>query len=239
MNSLGKNIEELEEKVFNADKKEIKILSDDILRINAEENINRQVYTQHLLIDPKWHTGVDVRIREEIHNSGEFEFYFGVKETPERLSEISINRELFYSIYEEKSSNLLGYLGFTPIENDSLEVEIYIFKGYRKKGYATEALSCILQKIFGSELFVERESIREGIITERIVSTVRRENVASQKMMEKLGFKRNENMAIGFSMMVNPEDENEMSFFEIVEYVLEKEDMMRSTRYCRSGSDSL
>ncbi len=115
----------------------------------------------------------------------------------------------------------------------------YIFKGYRKKGYATEALSCILQKIFGSELFVERESIREGIITERIVSTVRRENVASQKMMEKLGFKRNENMAIGFSMMVNPEDENEMSFFEIVEYVLEKEDMMRSTRYCRSGSDSL
>lgn len=238
MHSINEEIEGLEEKVFNADETEIKILSDDILRINAEENINKQVYTQHLLIDSKWHAGVDVRIREEIHNSGEFEFYFGVRETPGRLSEISINRELFYSIYEEKSSNLLGYLGFTEIEN-ALEVEIYIFKEYRKRGYATEALSCILRKIFASELFVERESIRERIKTERIVSTVRRENIASQKMMEKLGFKRNENIAIGFSLMVNPEDENEMSFFEIVEYVLEKKDMMQSTRYYRSGSNSL
>ena len=96
-----------------------------------------------------------------------------------------------------------------------------------------------MQKIFASELFVERESIRERIKTERIVSTVRRENIASQKMMEKLGFKRNENIAIGFSLMVNPEDENEMSFFEIVEYVFEKKDMMQSTRYYRSGSNSL
>lgn len=36
MNSLENNIEELEEKVINADEKEIKKLSDDILRINVE-----------------------------------------------------------------------------------------------------------------------------------------------------------------------------------------------------------
>lgn len=78
-----------------------------------QKNKNGTGYTPRLIIKPDWNSTIDVKIREEMHKMNEFELYFGIKETPERLQEISMNRALFYFIYEKESNNLIGYLGFT------------------------------------------------------------------------------------------------------------------------------
>lgn len=178
-------------------------------------------YTPRLIVNPDWDPSIDVKICEEIHKANEFEFYYGIKENPERLQEMSINRALFYSIYEKESNNLVGYLGFTE-KGEVWEPEIYIFSSYRGKGYGAEALKVIITGLFTGLLLVEREGKMEKVVTEQIVSTVREENIASQRMMEKIGFKRNEDVACCFIGYINSDEEEDNSFIKVEEYSLTK-----------------
>lgn len=68
-----------------------------------QRNINGGRCTPRLVIKPDWNPTIDKKIQEEIHKTDEFEFYFGVKETLERLQEISINRELFFLFMKKKA----------------------------------------------------------------------------------------------------------------------------------------
>ena len=95
-----------------------------------QKNINEKIYTERLCLNPEWKMENDIRFRKEIHEAGEFELYFGPKETPERLLEISINEKLYYSIYENETKEYIGYLGirYNPV---FWEPQIYIFKEYK------------------------------------------------------------------------------------------------------------
>lgn len=188
----------------------------------TQRNRNEEKCTLRLRITPEWSEEIDIRIREEIHVANEFEFYFGVTETLERLKEVSINRELYFSIYLKESNQLIGYLGFSE-NGDAWEPEIYIFKGHRGKGYGTEALKGMLYELLTEGLVVKMDGKKENVVTERVVSTVRVENIASQRMMEKLGFQKLEKVACCFAGYINPEKEEDSSIFEIVEYAMTKQ----------------
>lgn len=49
-----------------------------------QKNINGDMYTARLKITSVWNEGIDVRLRQAIHDAHEFEYYFGVSETQER-----------------------------------------------------------------------------------------------------------------------------------------------------------
>lgn len=186
-----------------------------------QKNLNEEVCSSRLIIRSKWNKEIDQEIREEIHMMDEFEFYFGITETPERLQQFTINRELFYSIIEKEHNVLIGYLGFTEREN-AWEPEIYIFNSFRGNGFGTEALKTMISKLFAGVLFVKQNGEKEKITTECVISTVRAENIASHRMMEKIGFKRDEDVACCFALFINPENEEDSGFFEIAEYSLTK-----------------
>ena len=186
-----------------------------------QKNINGEVYTRYLLISPEWKPEIDIQIQKEIHDGKDFEAYYGVPETEELLHSISVNGDLFYIIYVRDSNEMAGYIGFTERE-ESWEPEIYIFTKYRRLGYATEVLQVMICGLFAELLMVERNGEKERVKTERIVSTVKKDNIVSQKLLEKIGFQSDCDIASGFMLLFSDEEDDESYFFEIYRYFITK-----------------
>ena len=156
-----------------------------------QKNKNKECITTRLKLTPQWNELIDLKIQEEIHHSGEFEFYFGIQETEERLKKLTINDELFYSIYQRTDDKLIGYLGISE-RLDSWEPEIYIFREFRNHGYGAEALTALLHEVFFGKLVVFEKGKKKTIQIDSVEATVRRENIVSQRMLEKVGFVKKE-----------------------------------------------
>lgn len=159
---------------------------------------------------------IDERILEEIRFAGEYEFYFGVKETPEFSKMFTINRPLFYAVYQKEDDALIGYVGLHDTM-DYYEPEIYIFKKSRGQGYGTEALRALLGAAWRGIIKLNNKADASGASC--IEATVRKENLASQRMLEKVGFQQG---YIGFGMSAEEESDD---FISILGYVLHKEDL--------------
>ena len=188
-----------------------------------QKNKNRECITTRLKLTPEWNEFIDTKIQEEIHHSGEFEFYFGIQETEERLKKLTINEELFYSIYESADDKLIGYMGISE-RFDSWEPEIYIFREFRNHGYGTEALVTLLHEFFSGKLVVFEKGKEKTIQVDSVDATVRSENIVSQRMMEKVGFVKNEDVAEWLAFVSEDElIEEDSEFMPIVSYSLTKQ----------------
>jgi ribosomal-protein-alanine N-acetyltransferase len=95
-----------------------------------------------------------------------------------------------FGVFEKESGKLIGYCGLQYLDNTT-EVEIYygFFSDYWGKGIATEAAAAVLD--FGFE------QVKLG----RIVGVTHPENTASQKVLQKIGLKK-EKMAHFYGMDV-------------------------------------
>lgn len=188
-----------------------------------QKNKNGECITTRLKLTPEWNELIDLKIQEEIHNSGEFEFYFGIQETKERLKKLTINEELFYSIYQSTDDKLIGYLGISE-RFDSWEPEIYIFREFRNHGYGAEALATLLHEFFSGKLVVFEKGKKKTIQVDSVEATVRSENIISQRMMEKVGFVKNEEVVEWLAFVAEDELIGEDSeFMPIVSYSLTKQ----------------
>ena len=188
-----------------------------------QKNKNKECITTRLKLTPQWNELIDLKIQEEIHHSGEFEFYFGIQETEERLKKLTINDELFYSIYQRTDDKLIGYLGISE-RLDSWETEIYIFREFRNHGYGAEALTALLHEVFFGKLVVFEKGKKKTIQIDSVEATVRRENIVSQRMLEKVGFVKKEEVVEWLAFV--SEDEltgADSDFMPIVSYSLTKQ----------------
>jgi len=188
-----------------------------------QKNKNKECITTRLKLTPQWNELIDLKIQEEIHHSGEFEFYFGIQETEERLKKLTINDELFYSIYQRTDDKLIGYLGISE-RLDSWEPEIYIFREFRNHGYGAEALTALLHEVFFGKLVVFEKGKKKTIQIDSVEATVRRENIVSQRMLEKVGFVKKEEVVEWLAFV--SEDEltgADSDFMPIVSYSLTKQ----------------
>ncbi|MBP3622425.1 MAG: GNAT family N-acetyltransferase [Lachnospiraceae bacterium] len=157
--------------------------------------------TERLIMESAHIVDKSKDIANAIHKAGEFEWFYGIKETKERLEMISINCKCFYNIFD-REGKFLGYVGFSP-EGEDYEVEIYIIKKYRRRGYATECLNRMIREAFLGSI----EDIQDKNFT-KIVSSVRKENIPSCALMEKCGFENSKAVAdlcVLFHMMPDEE----------------------------------
>lgn len=135
----------------------------------------------------------------------------------------TINDELFYSIYQRIDDKLIGYLGISE-RLDSWEPEIYIFREFRNHGYGAEALTALLHEVFFGKLVVFEKGKKKTIQIDSVEATVRRENIVSQRMLEKVGFVKNEEVVEWLAFV--SEDEltgADSDFMPIVSYSLTKQ----------------
>jgi ribosomal-protein-alanine N-acetyltransferase len=86
----------------------------------------------------------------------------------------------FFAIIEKESKNLIGYCGVGGIAYDRTENEVFyaIEKGFWGKGYATEVGKAMLEYGF----------IQLGL--KKIIAAVHIKNLASIRVLEKIGLKR-------------------------------------------------
>ena len=122
------------------------------------------------------------------HVTGADEIYFqyGEEASDELIGCIREPTEgvLYYSIISKDTNAMTGYVGIT-LENSN--VEFYIFKEYRRRGYASEALAGFINAYMDGEITGKAE---ESVIAETLSV-----NAASIGLLEKLGFQK---QAIGF-----------------------------------------
>ena len=106
----------------------------------------RRIETERLIIESTFIVDKSKELVQAIHEAGEFEWYFGVEETEQRLKDASIRRKWFYNIFD-RERNFVGYLGFHQ-DGDDYEIEIYIIKEFRRRGYARECLKVMMREVF-------------------------------------------------------------------------------------------
>jgi RimJ/RimL family protein N-acetyltransferase len=105
--------------------------------------------------------------------------YNGVfDESFEKFQKEYISRFHFYSsIIEKKSKKIIGAVRLSPPEYEP-DLAIWIFKSYRNKGYGYKAFSLGLRYCFNK---LKLEKVGAGCYEN---------NVASMRMLEKIGFVR-------------------------------------------------
>lgn len=85
------------------------------------------------------------------------------------------------AVCEKGTGQMLGYVGLMPeIMDDSANLEFYIFKEYRRQGFATEAIQAFLSQFHSGALF--------GFPGKTVIAEVVYENDPSKMLIEKLGF---------------------------------------------------
>ena len=144
-----------------------------------------RIETERLVI-----TEFDLSMAESVHKNSldednrrfvpdeVFETIEDAKETIEFLMSVYENGDgpLVYPVLLKDGTNV-GYVQLVPIE-EGYEVGYHIGKEYTKKGYATEALKAFLHEIMQ----------KKGL--DKVYGICVSENIASIKVMEKCGFKK-------------------------------------------------
>lgn len=89
---------------------------------------------------------------------------------------------VYYSIHLPETDEMIGYIGFcnNPEYPCCNEIEYYIFRHFRRRGYAYEAISALIRKLFAGEIVNRNVSeIRASVVWE---------NEPSMNLLRKLGF---------------------------------------------------
>lgn len=135
-------------------------------------------------------TDFDLSMAKDVHLNSldEDNRRFVPDEVFETIEEAADTIEFLMSVYETgdgplvhpvllKDGTNIGYVQLVPMEED-YEVGYHIGKPYVKNGYATEALSAFLAEMMAKKQLAKVQGI--------CVS----ENIASKKVMEKCGFRK-------------------------------------------------
>jgi ribosomal-protein-alanine N-acetyltransferase len=125
----------------------------------------------------------DVMSLEEVREVLEWNIDCYSKNTPDRIHKFTV------AIAARDSQEILGWCGLGPLEVDESQVEIYfgLARAHWGKGYASQASAALMEYGF------------ETIGLSRIVAVVDPENLASIRVLEKLGMtfvRRIEGLAI-------------------------------------------
>ena len=88
-----------------------------------------------------------------------------------------LNRDDIFAIRLKENKKLIGILTIFPMDDKNIEIGYGIGSSYWNNGYATEAVKCFLKYLFN-----ERKQ-------ETIYASFFPENVASKRIMEKVGMR--------------------------------------------------
>lgn len=95
------------------------------------------------------------------------------------ISQQNVSGFSFWPVFERESGRLIGEAGLFPIAPDGPDVALgYAFGApFWGRGYATEAASAVLEEAFGP------------LGMDRVVAITREQNLASRRVLTKLGFR--------------------------------------------------
>jgi RimJ/RimL family protein N-acetyltransferase len=162
--------------------------------LTNEININKPIETDRLILKA-------FNLRSSIaydkyfyENQDEFKKYYRVDYGYDVCSQHMNRRPLSFAIFLKDGNIQIGSVCFTDRGNTRYNVEYFIIKEYRNKGYAYEALNCLIDEVKNNRLFILKNTLRNCVFDvihpniRCLQITTGINNIASQKMAEKAGF---------------------------------------------------
>lgn len=108
------------------------------------------------------------------------------------------HKPLSFGIIEKNSGSLIGLVALNHLRSGVVyNLEYLVFPDYRQKGFATEAVSGLLDAAQNHQLLLSESTIREGVYGSKtadikcIEAIVRTGNLPSASLLKKVGFKFN------------------------------------------------
>ncbi len=147
------------------------------------------------------------RYVEQVLDPGEFFAQYGMKQTTELLDLIQDMTPgvIYYSVFLRDTKEMVGYAGIAP---DSDEIEVYVFKEFRRRSYGYTVLKAFLDLYLNGTITGKEET--------EVVAVTLFENDPAIKLLEKTGF---EKRSIGFRVDF---DKEEMPSVMICEYAYKR-----------------
>lgn len=126
-----------------------------------------------------------------------------------------------YAIFDKEhiEQGMIGYVGL-GIQKQRFEVEFYVSKPYRSRGYCTEALERFIKEVFAGRLLWRNQDGRESeLVVDTLYATVIAGNLPAVRVLDKCGFIKNPEIAALFQMLLDTD--NNMTYEnDIEEYIL-------------------
>lgn len=188
--------------------------------------MDRQFMTERLLLLPGNNKRDNDTFLEMLRKDGDFRTFSGVEPTEKNIlmfwDYLEINESCFYSIFEkEHPERMIGYAGIS-YQHQHFEVEFYLSKSYRNRGYCTEALQRLCLETFGGNLrWRNEEGIKTELSIDKLYATTISNNFPAMRVMEKCGFIKNPEFVMLFQIFIDPDD-NTLYENDIAEYVVDK-----------------
>lgn len=189
--------------------------------------MDRQFLTKRLLLLPGNNGRDNDTLLEMLRKDRDFRNFSGVEPTEKNIlmfkDYLEINESCFYTIFDkEHPEKMIGYAGI-GYQHQHFEVEFYISKPYRNKGYCTEALRKLCVEAFGGNLrWRNEEGIKTGLNIDKLYATTIADNFSAIKVLEKCGFIKNPEVVMLFQIFIDSDDDNTIYDNDIAEYVVEK-----------------
>ena len=131
--------------------------------------------TLRLMTEAEWELFIyNTLVEDEIYVT------FGEEKNEELLGHITkpfYHNTIYYSLHLPDTNAMIGYVGYFTPKN---QIEYYIFKDFRRQGYAFEAVGALV------------DMLTNGVILGKAIDEIRAwtvlENVPSSELLLKLGF---------------------------------------------------
>lgn len=107
------------------------------------------------------------------------------------------------------------------IENNDYELEFYIGKEFRRRGFCKEACVKVMKKLFEEGLSVNGKNL----IEEKLYATTLPDNIAANSLLENLGFSSHAIASEGAILVAQgfyDEENDDFQAFLIKRYVIDK-----------------
>ena len=111
---------------------------------------------------------------------------------------------IYYSVYLKQKNIMVGYVGVTP---ETSNLEFYVFQEFRKMGIGTDALNLLIWLWFSGQITGDKE--------EKIEAETLSQNLASVRLLEKLGFQKE---SVGLRMILS--EDTSYQTISLYSYVL-------------------
>ena len=155
-------------------------------------NTGKALQTERLLLLPGLNARDNKSFLRMLREDGDFYMFCGVKYSRWRLRrfanyfERTGHGECVYSLFlKDEPERFIGYVGFH--REDHYEMEFYVSKPYRNRGYFTEASRAVIGHLFGEGLSVDGNTLT----VDSLFSTTVEDNAPTVRVLKKLGFRRN------------------------------------------------
>ena len=159
-------------------------------------NVSKDIATDRLVLTKA--SKKDFRlIAKHFKIDGDFELYSGSESTKKQFVQYSENAkgEFSFVIKLKKTNETIGFCSLIEIVDENAMLCYYIFKPFRRVGYASEAVIGLIDAAYTNKLERLRNTDLDGIYNKKakdefevIKAKVFEQNIGSRKMIEQCNF---------------------------------------------------